>query len=125
MNKKKRMTARELIQELAADPEHQRQRADKEREMAARKRSRQRDEEPIVADLIAAGIEVASVWDLVSRDTPPAAVPVLLRHLQGDYDDRNLEGVARALATSRGASGRTRMRRPVTGVNGTATTSLG
>lgn len=57
-------------------------------------------EQPIVADLHAAGVEVDSVWDLVNTSVPyPAALPMLLKHLQiGGYPDRVMESLGRALA---------------------------
>jgi HEAT repeat protein len=43
--------------------------------------------------------EVGSAWDLVNTSTPyPAALPILLEHLDRPYPDRVREGIARALA---------------------------
>lgn len=56
-------------------------------------------ERAIVLDLKKAGVKVSSVWDLVNMAKPyPAAIQVLITHLQRQYPDRVLEGVARALA---------------------------
>lgn len=57
-------------------------------------------EQPILRDLNAAGISVDSVWDLVNTSEPyPDALPILLDHLErGDYPDRVMESLGRALA---------------------------
>ena len=56
-------------------------------------------EEPLVADLRAVGFTVKSAWDLVNTTTPyPAALPILLKHLQLSYPAAVREGMARALA---------------------------
>lgn len=57
------------------------------------------EEVPIVAELRMLGLELESVWDLVSRPSNyPEAIPVLLNHLQKPYSDRTREGIARALS---------------------------
>lgn len=56
-------------------------------------------EEPLVAELREAGIVVTSVWNLGdSGSTPPAALPILVKHLGYDYPDRIMEGIALGLA---------------------------
>jgi hypothetical protein len=58
-----------------------------------------RSEEPLVEALREVGISVNSVWDLVNTKEPyPNALPVLIRHLTGDYHPKVLAGIARALA---------------------------
>jgi hypothetical protein len=93
-------TAAEFMAELEADPEYVRERDAAEAERQARKRELRQAEQPIVADLRRAGFEVDSVWSLAGSSDPyPAAVPVLLDHLQrGGYPDRVMEGLAQALA---------------------------
>ncbi|HEY0168471.1 MAG TPA: hypothetical protein VGB75_15620 [Jatrophihabitans sp.] len=93
-------TAAELIAELQDDQEYQRRTGAAEAERQVRVRELRRAEQPIVADLRDAGVEVDSVWDLVNTSDPyPAALPVLLKHLQqGGYPDRVMEGIASALA---------------------------
>jgi hypothetical protein len=93
-------TAAELLAELQDDPEYQRKTRAAEAERQARVQELRRAEQPIVADLRSAGVEVGSVWDLVNTSEPyPAALPVLLKHLrQGGYPDRVMEGIASALA---------------------------
>lgn len=94
------ITAAELMAQLANDPEFQRHRQAREAETQARGVELSRAEQPIVADLHAAGVQVDSVWDLVNTAVPyPAALPVLLNHLRrGGYPDRVLESLGRALA---------------------------
>jgi hypothetical protein len=65
-------------------------------------------EQPLVAELRAAGFAVESAWDLFNRKEPwntaedphpyTEALPILLEHLKRPYPDRVREGVARALA---------------------------
>lgn len=88
--------------QLQNDQEYQRraQAADSERQ--ARARELRRAEEPIVADLRDAGVEVNSIWDLVNTSDPyPAALPILMAHLErGGYPDRVMESLGRALAVT-------------------------
>lgn len=88
--------------QLAKDPEFQRRKQVRDAERQTRAVELAKAEEPIVADLHAAGVEVTSVWDLVNTSIPyPAALPVLLDHLQrGGYPDRVLESLGRALAVT-------------------------
>lgn len=92
--------AAELMAKLQSDPEYQRKIQAAEAEREARTQELRRAEQPIVADLLDAGIEVDSVWDLVNTSVPyPAALPVLVKHLQrGGYPDRVMESLGRALA---------------------------
>lgn len=96
----KGITAAELAAELEGDPEHQRKTEAAESERRARVREYRIAEQPIVAELLQAGVAVNSVWDLVNTSKPyPDALPVLLKHLQqGGYPDRVMEGLASALA---------------------------
>jgi hypothetical protein len=62
-------------------------------------------EEPLVRALAQVGVEVKSVWDLVKRGSDyPAAVPVLLEHLQRAYPDAIRAGIARALTIAEARS---------------------
>lgn len=98
--KSKGITAAELAAELESDQEYQRRAEAAESERQIRVREYRKAEQPIVADLQEAGVEVGSVWDLVNTSRPyPAALPILLEHLQqGGYPDRVMEGLASALA---------------------------
>lgn len=96
---KKRTTAAELMARLNADPEFVTQRAHREAEHQKRETEHRRAEAPLVQELQAAGFSVESVWDLVNTATPyPAALPILLDHLQRTYPGPVREGIARALA---------------------------
>lgn len=94
------ISATELMAELQNDPQYQQKVQAARAERQERARELRHAEQPIVADLRAAGLEVDSVWDLVNTAVPyPTALPVLLKHLRlGSYPDRVMEGLGRALA---------------------------
>lgn len=94
------INAADLVAELAKDEVYQADRRMRERELAERAAQLREAEEPILADLRAVGLQVASVWDLVNTSEPyPEALPVLMDHFErGCYPDRVLEGIGRALA---------------------------
>jgi hypothetical protein len=96
---KKRKIAAEFLAELEANPEC---RAERDRREQQRGENHERilaAQRPLVQDLRAAGTRVESVWDLVNtRARYPAAIPVLLEHLEREYIPEAREGIARALA---------------------------
>jgi hypothetical protein len=94
------ITAGELMARMAQDPEYQAAKAARDAELQKWVDGWRAAEQPIVADLRAAGVAVDSVWDLVKTSEPyPDALPVLMDHLErGGYPDRVMEGMARALA---------------------------
>lgn len=94
------MSATEFMAELERDEEYQRKKAAYDAESQERARVLEAAEQPIVAELRNAGVQVDSVWDLVNTAEPyPAALPVLLKHLErGGYPDRVMESLGRALA---------------------------
>src|SRR5690349_4366161 len=94
------MTAGELRAKLAADPEYQRRLAERDAEVAIRLAYLSQAEQPIVEDLRSAGVGAGSVWDLVNTsEAYPAALPVLLRHLEkGGYPENVMESLGRAMA---------------------------
>ena len=94
------ITAAEAMALLAHDPDYQLRVAEAEAERQVRVQELRSAEQPIVAELRKAGIDVASVWDLVNTSDPyPAALPILLNHLKrGGYPDRMMESLASALA---------------------------
>ena len=93
------ISANELMAELEADPEYIAETARQDEELARKESEWRKAEAPLVEELRAAGFEVDSAWDLVNTSTPyPAALPILLEHLQRPYPDRVREGIARALA---------------------------
>jgi hypothetical protein len=95
----KTLTAGDLINQLAADPAYVAREAAKDRARELKAHELIRAGAALRADLAAIGIDVQSVWDLVNGpQTHVRAVPVLLRHIRGDYPPEILEGIARALA---------------------------
>jgi hypothetical protein len=68
-------------------------------ELEARKAELDLAQAPLLADLLAAGYSMTSVWDLVNTTEKYAdAIPVLFVHLQRAYPVPIREGIARALA---------------------------
>jgi hypothetical protein len=101
--RKKPITAGELLEQLAADPEYQARMAKKQAEFDKRDAELERAEQPLLKALAAIGINVTTVYDLVNtRLAYQEALPVLLEHLQRPYPVEIREGIARALAV-RGA----------------------
>jgi hypothetical protein len=113
MASRKPTTAKELLDALAADPEH--------RELMARKRSDQAafvaefadEERAISREAKALGYTIKSVWDFVNNTPHPflerlfvgpyeRAYPMLVRHLQLPHHPRVREGIIRALAVRDG-----------------------
>lgn len=99
-------TVAELMAELNSDPEYL---ARKKAQDEARDKLRDelaRAQEPLVAALGSAGVDVQTVWDLLNQKTlPVAAIPVLLEHVKKrNYPDEIREGMLRALATPRARS---------------------
>lgn len=94
------MSATEFMAQLEKDQEYQRKKEAFDAEVQARAGVLREAEQPIVTDLRNAGVVVNSVWDLVNTSEPyPAALPVLMEHLErGDYPDRVMESLGRALA---------------------------
>lgn len=95
------VTAAELKQELEDryrnDPEYKASVDRQEAEHQARREELTRAEQPLVADLQAAGIPVDSAWELYKYpELGETAYPLLLKHLGLVYPDRILEGIARA-----------------------------
>ena len=97
------ITAAQPTAQLEDDPQDQRrkQREAEEAERQAGVRELTRAAQPIVADLRGAGFEVNSVWDIANRTGKPnpAALPVLLKHLQiGGYPDFVMGSLGHLLA---------------------------
>jgi hypothetical protein len=93
------ITAGELAAQRAADPEYQAMRERNDAVIAAQAEIWRSAQRPLLHELRAAGYEIDSVWDLVNTSTPyPAALPILLDHLQRAYPNRVRDGIARALA---------------------------
>jgi hypothetical protein len=94
------MSAAEFMAQLEKDKDYQREKAAFDAELQERAGALRAAEQPIVAALHRAGIDVDSVWDLVNTSEPyPDALPVLMDHLErGGYPDRVMESLGRALA---------------------------
>ncbi|MDV6014399.1 hypothetical protein [Haloechinothrix sp. LS1_15] len=82
---------------LESDPEWVAERDRREAEHQARVDEWRRAEAPLVGELQGLGYPVKSVWELYRHKPYADAVPVLLRHLGGEYPARVREGIARAL----------------------------
>ncbi|HEX3997972.1 MAG TPA: hypothetical protein VHX65_05425 [Pirellulales bacterium] len=113
-NKRKPVTAAELMQRLTSDPGWLRQnqiREDRRRARIAQLRAELEPEErPMLEELAKAGHAVSSVWDLVNTNAAyPAAIPVLARYLPSIRHPSLRQGVARALTVpeARGCAGMT------------------
>lgn len=94
------ISATELMAQLEEDEDYQRRIRAAEAAREVRVRELNHAEQPIVADLRAAGVQVDSVWDLVNTAVPyPGALPILMDHLErGGYPNRVMESLGRALA---------------------------
>ncbi len=94
------ISASELMARLQNDAAYQSRTQAANADRQVRVQELRRAEQPIVADLRAAGVAVESVWDLVNTSEPyPNALPVLLSHLErGGYPDRVMESLGSALA---------------------------
>ncbi|GAB4226199.1 MAG: hypothetical protein Kow0062_28400 [Acidobacteriota bacterium] len=109
MSKKKRkpVTAKELLDELRANPEWVAGQKAQERRRRAWSAALLANEAPVVADLRTAGFDVNTVSDLFNRKEPwrkdvpippwPEAVPILIEHLDRPYSFEVREGIVRAL----------------------------
>jgi len=77
------------------------QKRQRELELQAREAELALAEAPLIADLLAIGVSVISVWDLVNTSASyEQALPVLFAHLPRPYPVPIREGIARALAVS-------------------------
>lgn len=106
MTKSKPISAKDLLDELAKDPEHLARVRQRDELIQRQAEQLARAEKPLVNALNSAGGGVSSVWDLVnSRQSYPHLVPVLLTHLGRSYPPRVREGIARALAVKEARTG--------------------
>jgi len=96
---KRRKTVEELEAELRADPEWVAQEKLRDEEVENRAQELRDAQGPLLQELRSVGLDLDTVWRLVNvPNTPEAAIPVLIRHLHGNYPARVREGIARALA---------------------------
>ena len=100
MKKQKTQTAAELLKELEKDPEYQKRLNKKEGELRAKKEKRDLARKPILKDFEKIGIVVNSEWDLaINSKSSALAIPVILSHLDGNYERFIKEGLYRSLRT--------------------------
>ncbi|MET4800109.1 hypothetical protein [Bradyrhizobium sp. LB11.1] len=93
------VTAAELAAKLESDPEFMARKRERDLALAERTARFKEEQAPIVSELLAAGVGVNFLSDLIMRSVPyPAAIPVLLKHLVLPYSDPTLETLARILA---------------------------
>ncbi len=96
--RRKSVTAKELMDRLHSDPEWVRQNAEREAKFRAELARLDADEAPLVAELVQAGYDITSVYDLVNaRWSYPEAIGILVKHLGRAYDPKIHEGIIRAL----------------------------
>jgi hypothetical protein len=89
----------EPVGDVVPDPSFTALRSQIEQERARRAAAIASDEDSLREELRAVGVEVRTVYDLVDdTETPIAAVPVLVRHLQLPHEVITLEGIVRALS---------------------------
>ena len=102
MSKKHWQTAADFMAELQADPQFQRQQAEKDRKLAEREAAVAAVVRPIMDDLQNAGITAESIEDMTQRYAPlaPQIVQVLLGWLPRVQDDRVKESLIRSLGAA-------------------------
>ncbi|VAW42471.1 hypothetical protein MNBD_GAMMA01-702 [hydrothermal vent metagenome] len=101
MSKKyKSMTAKEFLKILENDPEYQKRTKNRNAELDQIHKARDINRAPLLADLKANGIYMESEWEFSIKNKSDAkAIPILLKHLDKDYDPFVKEGIYRCLRT--------------------------
>jgi hypothetical protein len=111
--RRKRITAAELMEQLAHDPEYQAGIAERDAKIEAFLQEFAGEEALISAEAAALGYKIESVWDFVNNDPHPflprpftgayeKAYPLLVRHLRLPHHSRVREGIIRALTVRDG-----------------------
>ena len=101
MAKSQSKTAAEFAAELEKDLEYQKRLAESQAVGAAQGAAAVEDERQLIAELGAAGVSVASVYDFIGKSVPPTpveAAPVLVKHLSLPHIRVVREGIIRALS---------------------------
>ncbi|SEK63731.1 HEAT repeat domain-containing protein [Parapedobacter koreensis] len=94
-----KIVAAELQTQLLQDEEYQKWIKEKDEVRAALEAAYAQDEKPLVEDLVKAGMNIRSSWDLVNaKSSYKSAIPILIEHLSKPYCLKNKEGIIRALA---------------------------
>ncbi|WP_067737589.1 hypothetical protein [Novosphingobium naphthalenivorans] len=97
MKRQTGMTAQELMSRLQADAAYQAKRAAKDKELAERAEERKLEQKPLLDDLAAHGVFVASVDRLVGMPSLDDCIyRILLDHLRRPYSASLLEWIGRA-----------------------------
>ncbi|WP_269527233.1 hypothetical protein [Coraliomargarita parva] len=102
------MTAKELMDQLANDPDYQRRMKEKEERLKPIWDARKKDQEELVREINEIGYSIESVYDLVNNAPHPVlerkfigpypkAYPILLKHLNLPHEKIIREGIIRAL----------------------------
>ena len=100
MSKPRHTHAAKLERELAENPLYDVDAAARTRKINEWGKALSKDEAPLVKELQEAGYDVKSVWDFdPAAQKYKSAIPVLIRHLNMNYEERNVEGIALALRT--------------------------
>lgn len=96
----KRITAQELAEKLESDPEWVARRDRRDAEFRYKRDQLLLEQLPIIKDLQAVGVDYENLGDMLHSHHPyPAAIPILLKHLQLPYSDSLRAMIARCLAT--------------------------
>ncbi len=97
---KKRMTAKEFLEQLEKDPEYQKRDKTHREERKKIENFLTENESPAVNDLRNIGFPIESVWDFVNskENYYLDAVPLLIKHLKKPYHPKVIDGIARSLA---------------------------
>lgn len=92
------MRADEFSDSLGKNSRHLAIVAEKQRAIEMRMAEVCKEQEQLVEDLAAVGVQVKSAWELLSdKAAYPAALPVLLAHLARPYSSASKESIVRAL----------------------------
>ena len=89
---------RSAARDYIGSPEYRANIRRAEAELASIREAREAEEQPLVADLRAAGYEVDSLWSLHLHKPYPAALPILVDHLSRTYSGFLLNAIAQRLA---------------------------
>src|SRR5687768_11938915 len=110
---RRKITAGELMETLAKDPEYVARAAERDRQIEQRKLEFAKEEAPICDEAKTLGYRITSVWDFVNNvphaflarpftGPYPNAYPLLVRHLGTPHHPKLREGLIRALTVRDG-----------------------
>lgn len=91
------VNAQELMSHLESDPGYRARAAEADAKRRSMQEALREAERPLTDELRAAGIDVESAWGLYKfPESGEKVYPILVKHLQLNYPDRVLGGIARA-----------------------------